>query len=845
MASSGITQEELIAWGGAEVFNQALAICNAGDVKNVEYDDEALTISGKIVRPDGWEIPVSLALKERRRVESHCPCYANQKLGQICPHTVALGIAQMLIDQEEDELASKDGGCGEGGEDAGTTAADDGAAIVEVPMRPRFYAYVAGSRASLSIAIDAWYGHIDLPACSVQAPRTVWLASPDDPDVRLTRSIDAERDALKLAGEWGFEPGYAKNDGRLYVTDGHKVLDFLGSGIPELRRRGWKIELSEKLDALVESMKSVLPLVEIRDAPGGAFDVKYTFEARGGEVPAAEIQAALNRGDGYILRGGDVYLLDCKAISTMHGVFRDCSTSQDGAPPGWFRVRAVHSAYVKSSLDLLADVIETDDSKAARWREEACARNREGGAKFEAVALGELESVLRPYQREGVYWMRFLENSGMSGLLADEMGLGKTLQTLAWLSLPGARGGGKRPSLIVCPTSLVMNWAAEAAKFTPWLKTLVVSGPDRAKTFPLIDSADIVVTSYTLLLRDFEEAWMERSFDALVLDEAQRIKNRTTKNAKAVKLVDARRRLALTGTPVENSVEDVWSIFDFLMPGYLGDSETFKLEYSQPVAEGGAAAEEVLARLKRKLHPFILRREKKTVAKDLPDKIVKTSYCPMDEDSQREYVETLAKTRRQAGDMVKAKGFEKSRFELLALLMKLRQIASVGKLGAFMEQLQDAIAAGRKILVFSQFVKMLQLIASQLQEEGMEFCYLDGSTKDRLGECNRFNRDAKIRVFLISLMAGGTGLNLTSADMVIHYDPWWNPAVEAQATDRAHRIGQKKSVYVVKMIAAGSVEEKVLALQRRKQAVISATVATTDAAVMEKLTAEDIASLLS
>ena len=255
--------------------------------------------------------------------------------------------------------------------------------------------------------------------------------------------------------------------------------------------------------------------------------------------------------------------------------------------------------------------------------------------------------------------------------------------------------------------------------------------------------------------------------------------------------------------------------------------------------------DEALSKLKKKLNAFILRRVKKSVAKDLPDKIVKVSYCPMDDDTQREYNEALSKTRRQAVDIVKAKGFQKSRFELLALLMKLRQIASLGKLPAFMEQLESAIEGGHKILVFSQFVKMLQIIAAELQEAGIPFCYLDGSTKDRLGECNRFNRDPEIPVFLISLMAGGTGLNLTGADMVIHYDPWWNPAVEDQATDRAHRIGQKKTVYVMKMIASGSVEEKVLALQRRKQAVIAATVGTTDAAVMEKLTAEDLSALLS
>lgn len=848
MIKSGITQEELIKWGGPEVFNQALALCNAGDVKNVEYNDDTLVISGRIEQPDGWEMPVSLALKARGRIESRCPCYTNQKLGLVCPHVVAIGIALMVHEMEDDEIIEREAaerGAAGGAADAGESFETEEESIIEVPMKPGFYAYISGNRAALSIAVDAWYGEIEFPACSLQSDRTVRLKDPDDPYVRRVRSIDEERRAVESLREWGFEPGYRKGDLKVYTTDQQKILNFLGGGLPALRRRGWKLDLAEKLEAITDSMRSVLPLVRVKDAPGGDFDINYVFDAQGREVSPVEVQAAINRGDSYILKDGEVYLIDAKAVETMHDVFRDCASSQGGAPSGWFRVRGIHAPYVKSSLDALADVIETDDTEAAHWRETAISRNRETDSRFEAVSLGELDKTLRPYQKQGVYWMRFLENTGMSGLLADEMGLGKTLQTLTWLSLPRADSGAKGlPSLIVCPTSLVRNWEAEAAKFTPWLKTLVISGPNRADDFERIDSADIVITSYALLQRDFEDAWIDRRFAAVVLDEAQHIKNRQTKNAKAVKMLSSVRRLVLTGTPVENSVADVWSIFDFLMPGYLGDYETFRISYEEPVAEGGSGGEDALARLKRKLHPFILRRVKKTVAKDLPDKIIKISYCPMDEDSQREYNEALAKTRRQAGDMIKAKGFTKSKFEILAMLMKLRQIASLGKITAFMEQLESAIAGGHKILVFSQFVKMLQIIAAELQEEGIPFCYLDGSTKDRLGECNRFNRNPEIPVFLISLMAGGTGLNLTGADMVIHYDPWWNPAVEAQATDRAHRIGQKKTVYVMKMIASGSVEERVLALQKRKEAIIKATVSTTDSAVMEKLTGEDIASLL-
>ena len=853
MIKSGITQGELIKWGGADVFNQALALCNSGDVKSVTYDDDNLTVSGKIEQPDGWEIPVSFKLKAKERIESHCPCYANQRLGQVCQHVVAIGISLMVREMEDEEI---DGQRRErqisrtnhaeqsfdANTDTGVQNDEDG--IIEVPMRPRFYAYISGNRAALSIAVDAWYGEIEFPACSLQSDRTVRLKDPDDPYIRLVRCIDEERRAVESLKEWGFEPGYRKGDLKFYTTDQQKILNFLGGGLPALRRRGWKLDLAEKLERLTDSMRSILPSVKIRDAANGDFDINYVFDAQGKTVSPVEIQAALNRGDGYILKDGEVFLLDAKAIETMHDVFRDCASSQNGAPNGWFRVRGIHAPFVKSSLDALGDVIETDDTEALRWRENAIAKNRETSTGFESVDLGKLENVLRPYQKQGVYWMRFIEKTGMSGLLADEMGLGKTLQTLTWLSLV-RDSGGRRPSLIICPTSLVRNWEAESAKFTPWMKTLVISGPNRADDFIKIDTFDIVITSYALLQRDFEEAWSGRSFNAVVLDEAQHIKNRQTKNAKAVKMLNSARRLALTGTPVENSVTDVWSIFDFLMPNYLGEYESFKLNYEEPIAGGGAGADDALCRLKRKLHPFILRRVKKTVAKDLPDKIIKVSYCPMDEDTQREYNEALMKTRRQAGDMIKAKGFSKSKFEILAMLMKLRQTASLGKIGAFMEQLRSAIEGGHKILVFSQFVKMLQIIASQLQEDGISFCYLDGSTKDRIGECNRFNRDPKIPVFLISLMAGGTGLNLTGADMVIHYDPWWNPAVEAQATDRAHRIGQKKTVYVMKMIASGSIEERILALQKKKEAIISATVSTSDSAIMEKLSSEDIASLLA
>ena len=841
MVKSGITQAELIKWAGSETFNQALALVNSGDVSDVEFNYDTLEVTGKITQRSGYDMKVRFHLEPNGRVKSYCPCARNQNMSMICEHVVALGIVLMVREMDDaDEWAEKKIG---GGESEGSSVDSPDIDYIEIPIAPTINVYVSGSRASLSVEINAYYGEkgeVDFPACSLQSDKVVYLEDPNDPLVRRTRSLDREKEAVALIEKFGFEPGYKQGDVRFYTTDTQKVLNFLGAGLPALRRKGWVVELSERLGTLVDSLPVVAPLVEVRDAEGGAFDVNYSFTAfseQGSvEISPIEIQAALNRGDGYVLRDGNPILLDNIAVEAMHDIFKDVAGKNSGTEDGWFRVKNVHAPYVKASLDHLG--FECDDNAAANWREIAAERNRENGdAKFEPIALGKLENVLRPYQKQGVYWMRFLENAGLSGLLADEMGLGKTLQTLAWLSLPrvGVQSTSTLPSLIVCPTSLVRNWEAEAKKFTPWQKTLVISGPDRAKDFKRIDQANIVITSYALLQRDFEDAYLDREFAVVVLDEAQHIKNRRTRNAVAAKGLNARQRLVLTGTPVENSVTDVWSIFDFLMPDYLGDYEMFKLNYEMPIAEGGGAADDAQFKLKRKLHPFILRRLKTTVAKDLPDKLVKVSYCPVPDEVQREYNEVLTKERRSA----------KTKFQMLALLMKLRQIASRGKVDAFMEQLDEAIDGGHRVLVFSQFVKQLDVLRKTLDEAGVKYCYLDGSTKDRLGECNRFNRDQSIPVFLISLMAGGTGLNLTGADMVMHYDPWWNPAVENQATDRAHRIGQKKKVYVVKLIASDTIEEKVLALQRRKEAVIAATVSTSDTAIVERLSTEDLASLLS
>jgi SNF2 family DNA or RNA helicase len=501
--------------------------------------------------------------------------------------------------------------------------------------------------------------------------------------------------------------------------------------------------------------------------------------------------------------------------------------------------------------------------------------------------------VLRPYQKHGVGWMHFLRNNGFGGILADEMGLGKTLQALAFLSavgraslpgksvsenrsvlksenahLPGrdARPAGGRPHLVVCPTSLVFNWAAEAAKFTPELKVVTLQGPDRHKRFAEIADADLVVTSYALVRRDAER-YRAIEFDTVVLDEAQHIKNRQTQNAQAVKAIRSQHRLVLTGTPLENSVLDLWSIFDFLMPGYLGTAQDFRDRYEQPITKTRDA--DAQARLARRLKPFLLRRLKREVAKELPDKLEQISFCDLSDEQAQVYKQVLDATRREVVMAVDQNGLAKSRMVVLSALLRLRQIccdlrllkleepvgptsmpgesvsenrnvpkledaqlpgrdarpatpAPSGKLEMFSELLEEVVDGEHRVLVFSQFVGMLTLLRERLEADGIEYCYLDGSTKDR-GEAVRGFQTGKAPVFLISLKAGGVGLNLTGADTVIHFDPWWNPAVEDQATDRAHRIGQTRVVTSYKLITRGTIEEKIVQLQKKKRDIIAAT----------------------
>jgi SNF2 family DNA or RNA helicase len=427
------------------------------------------------------------------------------------------------------------------------------------------------------------------------------------------------------------------------------------------------------------------------------------------------------------------------------------------------------------------------------------------------------------------------------------MGLGKTLQALALIECIRNQDTCEQPALVVCPASLVENWVREAARFTPNLKVLKHHGPKRAKEPVILEEADLIVTSYGTLRQD-AELLGTMDWSVVVGDEAQHIKNRRSQNAKTLTSLHAEGRFLLTGTPVENSLDDLLSLFSFLMPGYLQKSAG-KLSQEDRAWHNKRQAERAAA--------YILRRTKKEVAPELPDKIEKTFFCELGTKQQRFYQDTLEKTRRDIFNLeMSGANMGRVQFAAFTELLRLRQAcvdprilddtfpeADSAKLAAFDEVLDECIDAESRILVFSSFVSALKLLAQHLKKKGHKFCYLDGQTKNRLALVDQFNEDESIPVFLISLKAGGTGLNLTGADTVLHYDPWWNPAAEAQATDRAHRIGQTKVVTSIKLIAANTVEEKVLELQAKKAEILKELFEESEAA-NAKVSLDDIKSLL-
>ena len=650
----------------------------------------------------------------------------------------------------------------------------------------------------------------NLPRRPAGSTASRFLSDPEDPDRLLAPDTLAEQAAIDFLLGWGFDGPDDK--GAFVLKDKSGILRFFAHGVPRIDE-DWKVRTGPRFDHASQKVEPVTTTFDFTGSGENWFAMEVEFDTPSGSRFSREyILQLLQKGQNHReVSGGRIAVIDTDLVDDLQETLADLEASQE--QPGVFRVGKEQAGYLRQTATEAG--IETTGSKP--WIAPS-----ESGIEISPLPA-ELDDLLRPYQREGIEWMQSLARRGMGGVLADDMGLGKTLQALAFVrSLHAADQG---PALVVCPSSLVHNWIAEAEKFVPELKAVALQGPERESVFEANADADIFVTSHTLLRIDAER-YRQRSFGVAILDEAQHIKNPDSQVAKAAHGINAVYRFALTGTPIENSVRDLWSVMQFALPGYLGARKEFTERFEKPI--GGGNVPGVQRRLSRRLKPVILRRLKSEVARDLPDKIEQVIYCDLREEQRAVYEQVLRESRTAVHE---AEGGRQRMLALTALL-RLRQAccdlrllglpdvtpeeASV-KLDAVEELIADAVEGGHRVLVFSQFVEMLQVLVPMLAERGWKHTYLDGSTRNRGEVVRRFQESDDIPVFLVSLKAGGVGLNLTAADTVIHVDPWWNPAVEAQATDRAHRIGQERVVTSYKLIARGTVEEKILALQEKKK----------------------------
>ena len=613
---------------------------------------------------------------------------------------------------------------------------------------------------------------------------------------------------------------------------------FIGERLPALQAMGWQNQIDKDFGPrLVQNIG--LCDIKIADAPQGAFSLDFGIEIDGNRHPLLPILMRLHeRGsmasarilDGEVvtsLDDGRILKLPAERIARLLAVIEDMidASSRTTGDTMVLEATAAHT------------VLDLEDVLTTRWQDGAViaanvARFRALAEIPEAPVPASFTASLRPYQQHGVNWLQHLRENNLGGLLADDMGLGKTAQTIAHIVIEAESGRLDRPALVVVPTSLVPNWTAELHRFAPHLRVVVLHGLERHEKRRDLTGVHVVITTYTVLSRDIEDM-VALPWHMVVLDEAQAIKSAGSKATHAVCRLDTRHRLCLSGTPIENHLGELWSQFAFLMPGLLGQRKSFNKRFRTPIEKDGDPVRR--RQLSLRIRPFILRRTKSAVATELPPKHTILRRITLAPD-QRELYETIRATMHEkVTEGIAARGVAQSHILVLDALLKLRQVCcdprlvklsssrmtgTSSKLDDLLEMVSEMVAEGRRILLFSQFTSMLDLMKPALEAAKIAFVELRGDTADRAAPVRRFEA-GEVPLFLISLKAGGRGLNLTSADTVIHYDPWWNPAVEDQASDRAHRIGQTKSVFVYKLIASDTVEERIVELQERKAALAS------------------------
>lgn len=645
----------------------------------------------------------------------------------------------------------------------------------------------------------------------------------------LIRDVKRENDFIRLAARLGFTP----DEGNLYLSDEEKLYGFLSEGIFEMK------ELSEIFYSDRFNIEVITPTKGnggVSLSTGNILQFTLSVDDIDDEEIADVMDAVKEKRRFYQLKSGSFVNLEAKPLSQALKLLE--SMEADGRGGNVNLARAFFlDGYDDGTIKISGDKQFSEFIDVFKNGDQTC------------EIPEEVDAVLRPYQRTGVKWMKSLANFGMGGILADEMGLGKTIQTIAFVMSEYKKK--QKPTLIVVPTSLIFNWRSEIEKFAPNAKTVILSGmpEDRQSAAKNMDDAHFVITSYGLLRNDIK-LYAQTEFAFCFIDEAQHIKNPNTLSARFVKQIKADNFFALTGTPLENTLLELWSVFDFIMPGYLYSRHKFRTVYEVPIVKEKDS--DALNNLQKHIKPFILRRLKKQVMKELPDKIENYLPCELTEEQKKLYIGFAAKAKEEVMILGENGEFEKNRIKILALITRLRQLCchpslfienyegESGKLNLLKEVVESGIGSGHRILIFSQFTSMLGMISDSLSEMGISHYYLDGSTKSeqRFNMVKSFN-EGMCDIFLVSLRAGGTGLNLTGADMVIHYDPWWNPAVENQATDRAHRIGQTKVVQVLKLIASGTIEEKICELKKLKQEMVDSVLETGET-MLSTLTFEEI-----
>jgi len=650
----------------------------------------------------------------------------------------------------------------------------------------------------------------------------------------VRRDVAAEQRALALLLQCGCREDWSHNSET-------RVLQLPVTMFPRLARRllheGWHVEASGRI-----YRQPGTPSLSLRSGIDW-FELHGEVEYEGQRAQLPDLLAALNRGETFVaLDDGTVGLLPEEWLR------------RQGLLAGLGTLAGDHVRFERSQAALLDALLASQ--RHVSW-DEAFARVRANLAAFEGIQPADppapFTGTLRAYQREGLGWLLFLQRFGFGGCLADDMGLGKTVMVLALLAARrhADQSAEHRPSLVVAPRSLVFNWRQEATRFTPGLRVLEYTGGGREAMRSAFAHQDLVLTTYGTLRRD-AEALAGETFDYVILDEAQAVKNASSQSAKSVRVLNAAHRLALSGTPIENHLGELWSIFEFLNPGLLGNASAF-----QHASTGERLDDDAVAMLSRGLRPFILRRTKEQVAADLPPRSEQTLYCELERPQRVMYDELRSHYRRSLLEGTNGNGFGRVKLQVLEALLRLRQAAChpglidrrraadpSAKLDVLLPRIAESMEEGHKTLVFSQFTSLLAILRKKLDAAGISYEYLDGRTVDRESRVERFQTDPAQRLFLISLKAGGLGLNLTAADYVFLLDPWWNPAVEAQAIDRAHRIGQSRHVFAYRLIARDTVEERVVELQQRKRHLADA-ILTADNSLIRDLKREDLELLLS